>query len=122
MHYKEVEIVLEVMNVDIQISGSDCSFHAVATVYELCAGNDPRGNTINFTHTFRDAWREKQSSHFQGKVRPSGIVKASIQIPIFFASAVCQDGEQTLLGASNVNNAIKPAPSLKQFFSMKREP
>jgi len=25
------------------------------------------GNTINFAHTFRDALRDKQSSHFRGK-------------------------------------------------------
>ena len=55
MHYKEVEIVLEVMDVDLQISSSDCGLQAVATAYELCAGNDPHGNTINFAHTFRDA-------------------------------------------------------------------
>ena len=37
--------------------------------------------------------------------------------PPFFASVVCQkDGQRTLLGASNVNGAIKPAPtSLKVF-------
>jgi len=45
MHYKEAEIVLEVMDVDLQISSSDCSLHAVATAYELCAGNDPTGIT-----------------------------------------------------------------------------
>jgi len=33
------------MDVDLQISGSDCGLHAVATVYELCAGNDPTGIT-----------------------------------------------------------------------------
>ena len=37
--------MLEVMAVDLQISGSDCGLRAVATVYELCAGNDPTGIT-----------------------------------------------------------------------------
>ena len=55
MHYKEVETVLEVTDVDLQISSSDCGLQAVATAYELCAGNDPHGNTINFAHTFRNA-------------------------------------------------------------------
>ena len=32
MHYKEVEIMFEVMDVDVQINGSDCGLHAVATV------------------------------------------------------------------------------------------
>jgi len=45
MYYKEAEIVLEVTDVDLQISGSDCGLHAVATAYELCAGNDPTGIT-----------------------------------------------------------------------------
>ena len=45
MHYEKVEIVLEVMDVDLQISGNDCGLHAVATTYELCAGNDPTGIT-----------------------------------------------------------------------------
>ena len=58
MHYKEAGIVLEVMDVDLQISRSDCSLHAVATVYELCAGND---HMINFAHTFRDAYRERSN-------------------------------------------------------------
>ena len=33
------------MDVDFQISGSDCSLHAVATAYKLCAGNNPTGIT-----------------------------------------------------------------------------
>jgi len=37
--------VLEVMDVDLQISGSDCGLHAVATAYEICAGIDPTGIT-----------------------------------------------------------------------------
>ena len=41
-YYKEVQIVLEVTDVDLQISGS---LHAVATAYELCAGNNPTGIT-----------------------------------------------------------------------------
>ena len=62
MHYKEAEIVLEVMDVDLQISSSDCSLHAVATAYELCAGNDStasHGNTINFAPTLRCLERVK---------------------------------------------------------------
>jgi len=58
MHFKEVEIVLEVMDVDLQISGSDCDLHAVATAYELCAGNDPTGITWEHDQLcshFRDA-------------------------------------------------------------------
>ena len=66
MHYKEAEIMFEVMDVDVQINGSDCGLHAVATAYELCAGNDPTG--ITWEH---DQLRShlQQSSHFQGKVR-----------------------------------------------------
>jgi len=41
MHYKEAEIVLEVMDVDLQISSNDGSLLAMATAYKLCAGNDP---------------------------------------------------------------------------------
>ena len=45
MHYKEAEIVLEVMDVDLQISGSDCSLQAMATAYKLCASNVPTAIT-----------------------------------------------------------------------------
>ena len=113
MCYKEAEIVLEVMDVDLQISGSDCNLHAAATVYELCA-----------QLALRCLEREAIKSFPRKGQRPSGIVKASIQTP-FFASAMCQkDGQRTWLGASNVvNGTTKPAPtSLKQFFSRKREP
>jgi len=50
MHFKEAEIVLEV------------DLHAVATAYELCAGNDSttsHGNTINFAPTLRCLERVK---------------------------------------------------------------
>ena len=113
MCYKEAEIVLEVMDVDLQISGSDCNLHAAATVYELCA-----------QLALRCLEREAIKSFPRKGQRPSGIVRASIQTP-FFASAMCQkDGQRTWLGASNVvNGTTKPAPtSLKQFFSRKREP
>jgi len=40
VRYKEVEIALEVMDVDLQNNGSDSGFHAMATAYELCAGNE----------------------------------------------------------------------------------
>jgi len=56
MCYKEAEIMLEVMDVDLQISGSDCGLHAVITLYKLCVlamtQLASHGNTINFTHTF----------------------------------------------------------------------
>ena len=44
------------------------------------------GNTINFAHTFRDAQREKQSSHFQGKVRDLVALLGLQFEPPFFAS------------------------------------
>ena len=78
MCYKEAEIVLEVMDVDLQISGSDCNLHAAATVYELCA-----------QLALRCLEREAIKSFPRKGQRPSGIVKASIQTP-FFASAMCQ--------------------------------
>ena len=82
MHYKEAEIMFEVMDVDVQINGSDCGLHTVATAYELCAGNDPTGITWEH-HQLRS--HLQQSSHFRGKVRDlrSGIVRASFRVPIF---------------------------------------
>ena len=41
------ELELEVMDIDLQVNGDDCGLHAIATVYELCAGNDPTGITTN---------------------------------------------------------------------------
>ena len=54
MRYKEVEIVLEVMDVGLQISGSarDCGLHAVVTAYEAMTQLASHGSTINFAHTF----------------------------------------------------------------------
>ena len=43
----EAEFELEVMDVDFQVNGDDCGLHAIATTYELCAGNDPTGITTN---------------------------------------------------------------------------
>ena len=45
MHCQEAELVLEVMDVDLQVNSDDCGLHAIATPYELCAGNDPTGIT-----------------------------------------------------------------------------
>ena len=69
MHYKEAEIMFEVMDVDVQINGSDCGLHAVATAYKLCAGNDPTGITWEHDQLRSHLQRDKQSSHFRGKVR-----------------------------------------------------
>ena len=52
MRYKEVEMVLEVMDVGLQISGSDCGLHAVVTAYEAMTQLASHGSTINFAHTF----------------------------------------------------------------------
>jgi len=114
--------VLEVMDVDLQISGSDCNLHAAATAYELCAQLASHVGTRSTLLTLERCLEREAIKPFPRKgQRPSGIVRASIQTP-FFASAICQkDGQRTWLGASNVvNGTTKPAPtSLKPFFQGK---
>ena len=116
--------MLEVMDVDLHISGSDCGLHAVAAASELCADNDPTGRVRCITwehnqlqsHLQRCLERLEAINPFLRKVqRPSGTVRASIQTPIFL------NGQQTWLGASNVvKGTTKPAPtSLKQVFQGK---
>ena len=43
----KAELELEVMDVDLQVNGDDCGLNAIATAYELCAGNDPTDITTN---------------------------------------------------------------------------
>ena len=56
-HYvlQEAEIVIEVMDADLQINGTDCGLHALAMAYELCAGNNlpSHGNMNNFDRTLK---------------------------------------------------------------------
>jgi len=84
---------LEVMAVDLQISGSDCGLHAVTTVYELCAGNDPTGITSTSLTSLEMPEREAIKP-FRGKVRDQVALLGLQFEPPFFASAVCQKNGQ----------------------------
>jgi len=79
MRYKEAEIVLEVMDVGLQISGSDCGLHAVVTAYEAMTQLALHGSTINFAHAHL-----QQSSHFRGKVRDLVVLLGLQFKPPFF--------------------------------------
>ena len=68
------------------------------SIWALCWQWPNNRNTINFAHTL-EIPREKQSSHFRGKVRD---LVASIQTPIFFAFAVCQKDSRSANMARNI--------------------
>ena len=88
MRCQEAELVIEVTDIDLQIDGDDCGLHAIATVYELCAVNDPTGITWqhNQLRSHLHACLEKLMNTFPKKSqRPSGIVRASLSS----VSAVC---------------------------------
>ena len=128
MHYKEAEIMFEVMDVDVQINGSDCGLHAVATAYELCAGNDPTGITWEHdqlrSHLQRCLEREAMKPFPRKGQRPSGIVRASFRVPIF---CICRMPEGR---STNMARCVKCGEWYhktctnipKTVFSRKREP
>ena len=112
MHCKEAKLVLEVMDVDLQVNGDDCGLHAIATAYELRAGNDPTGITRQHDQLWSDlqACLEKQvMKPFPKKAqRSSGLVRALIRIAIF---CVCSMPEE---------QSAKTAQCLQQFFEKER--
>lgn len=125
---QEAELVLEVMDVDLQINGDDCGLHAIATAYELCAGNDPTGIIWqhNQLRSHLQACLEKQvMKPFPKKSRrPSGIVRASFHIAVF---CVCRMPEersakmaQCLECREWFHQSCENIP--KAVFSRKREP
>ena len=69
MRYKEAEIVIEVMDADLQINGTDCGLHALAMAYELCAGNNPTGVTWEHEQLRPHLESCLERINFRGKVR-----------------------------------------------------